>query len=68
MPHEDDRLSIPQIAALAKVSTETVHNWIDKDEMTAEIEYRGKQRRRWVRKEEWSRFAATLPVAGQETV
>ena len=61
MPNQDDRLSIPEIAKLRRVSQETVHNWIDSGGLQAEEEYRGRQRRRFVQRTEWERFEGTLP-------
>lgn len=61
MSEDEDRLSIPTIAKLRSVSQETVHNWIDSGKLAAEEEYRGHQRRRFVQRAEWERFAATLP-------
>lgn len=65
MSEDDDRLTIPEIAKLRGVSQETVHNWIDGGLLAAKEEYRGRQRRRFVQRPEWERFAATLPPITQ---
>jgi excisionase family DNA binding protein len=55
---ESDVMSIPDAAKVLGVSERTVHTMIDRHELEAKTQWKGRQRRRWVIRESLEAYQA----------
>jgi predicted site-specific integrase-resolvase len=62
----DEELTTGQAARVARVSIQTIHNWIDGGKLAAREEHQGSKRVRYVRRADLDRFLATLPASDEK--